>query len=109
MSRNPGDEYDSDWDDEQDKPEFDLGTPAGFDPGYYADVAELPRTCCQCGETFSPTPSRRRRMGEDTESELDDLCAKCFCRELLEACVRADEAEQIAKRLGMTREEFLGW
>jgi hypothetical protein len=55
------------------------------------------------------TPSNRRRGGANAQSDLDDLCPKCFCRRLQEACARAKEAEQIAKRLGFTVEEFLGW
>jgi hypothetical protein len=109
LSENPIDHHDNDWDDAEDEHEFDLGISKGFDPGYYADVSKVPRTCCECGETFSPTPSHRRRDGAGTESDLDALCPKCFCQQLVEACARADEAEQIAGRLGFTLEEFLGW
>jgi hypothetical protein len=109
LSENPFEDHDNDWDEVEDKHEFDLGIAEHFDPGYYADAAEVPRTCCDCGETFSPTPSHRRRDGASTESDLDDFCPECFCRRLLEGCERLSEAEQIAKRLGLTVEEFLGW
>ena len=78
-------EYMGSEDCDDDEPEFDLGIPQRYDPGYNGDWTQLPRICCECGKTFRLSDNGRAASGK--ESVLDDYCYEC---------------------LGMTMEEFLG-
>ena len=101
------DHRDRDWDDDDDEKEFDLGIPETFDPGYNADPRDLPRVCMDCGRTFFLWEDDRKERKE--ESCFDDLCMTCVGKLIDRWAEEADEIQQIAKRLGMSLEQFCGW
>jgi len=95
---------DFDCDDEGEENEFDLGLPEQFDPGYFGDQSELPRTCCDCEKVFS-LPGEGRETKEPLHP-FNDYCSKCLGKVFQRWAAQAEENERLAKRLDFTVEEF---
>ena len=102
-------DFHSEWQSEDGLPDEDnspSSIPESFDPGYYNDSNGLPQICCDCGELFL-LPAICKE-GRNREGIFCQYCDPCLDKFFQRRAAAYRENKQIAKRLGMTVEEYYG-